>query len=231
MSLCQPNTSNYVSCGACCGLLNLKMDRVSRHKLLIQRTTEFQHSIDFSKGYTMAAYRKKREDIEETIPKIDPTIYSCPFLGFLQEQHKIGCMIHPIYSKDPLSQNYSFYGTSICQAYTCKNYESIYTEHWENLFIQTSTDSITYSLLASDHITISCIENYFSFIGISLSTMFQSYSKIVHALLLQRLELTELENTTSFEIDMEESQHIDPKKRLIDRLNIQPDSSLYRLLL
>ncbi|MCX8000603.1 MAG: hypothetical protein N3A69_16910, partial [Leptospiraceae bacterium] len=94
MNLCQPNPN--FSCGACCGILNLNLNKQELSQLLKERTQKFKEEVDFSKNWTIVAYRQTQERRESSITKIDPTTYVCPFLGYIDsEEKKIGCMIHP----------------------------------------------------------------------------------------------------------------------------------------
>ncbi len=112
-------------------------------------------------------------------------------------------MIHPIFTKDPKSQNFSFYGTSICQAYDCKNKESDISKDWEDLFLEVSDSSTEYSFLASDHIFATAIEKYFYHKKIGPKEMFGTYRAFLKDLYLLRKENNYKMNLTSFEINYE----------------------------
>ena len=60
-------------------------------------------------------------------------------------------MIHPEITGNKLSQNFSFYGAGICQAYNCPNKESEDVDNLEKLAESISSDSLSYSSLAADH--------------------------------------------------------------------------------
>ena len=143
MSLCQ---SDIHSCGACCGILNFRLSHDSIWEIIRERSSEFS-------GLTRQdwpAFRQRREQAEKNVPRIDPETYICPFLGFISRT-KIGCLIHPEITGDSLSQNFSFYGAGICQAYNCPNKEADEERKIENLFKDISCDSLEYSSLAGDH--------------------------------------------------------------------------------
>ncbi len=72
---------------------------------------------------SIAAYRQSREKSEAHIARRDEETYVCPFFGIPRERSVPGCMIHPSITGNPHSQNFSFYGASICQAYDCPNKE------------------------------------------------------------------------------------------------------------
>ncbi|NUM41371.1 MAG: hypothetical protein HUU45_07020, partial [Leptospiraceae bacterium] len=200
MSVCQPKNSCF-SCGACCGFLNLKISKTELRNLFKKRTQNFRSLIDFKKAHTIAAYRQTMEEKENKIEKFDNTTYNCPFLGYIdQEEKKIGCMIHPVFTKDPKSQNFSFYGASICQGYNCKNKERKTVDYWEDFLSNENLNSIDYSLIISDHITIELLENFFKTLQIPILVVFQNYTDLLKKIFSHRLNLSqkpELLYTTS----------------------------------
>lgn len=203
MSLCHPENGS-VSCGACCGLFNLKVSIPEYKEILKERTDQFKSTVNFDVRHSFPIYRKNREEKESGYPKKDDSTYNCPFLGYVDESNKkIGCMIHPIFTKDPKSQNFSFYGTSICQAYDCKNKESDISKDWEDLFLELSDSSAEYSFLASDHIFATAIEKYFYHKKIGPKEMFGTYRAFLKDLYLLRKENNYKMNLTSFEINYE----------------------------
>lgn len=203
MSLCHPDVGN-VSCGACCGLFNLKLQPKEFKTLLLERTSEFQTTVNFEVRHSFPIFRKERETKEAHIPKKDDMTYNCPFLGYVDPaKQRIGCMIHPIFTGDPKSQNFSFYGASICQAYDCKNKESILADLWESLFVEMAKDSVEYSFLSADHIFSHALEKYFQLLNISMDRMFQEFRLEMMDLFRMRLQTSAEKNFTSFEINYE----------------------------
>ncbi|TGM05480.1 hypothetical protein [Leptospira jelokensis] len=201
MSLCHPDKGN-VSCGACCGLFNLKLTKKEYKSLLLERTTEFKKTVNFEVRHSFPIYRKERETKEAQIPKKDEMTYNCPFLGYVDDtKQRIGCMIHPIFTGDPKSQNFSFYGTSICQAYDCKTKEGALADLWENLFVEIAKDSNEYSFLSADHIFTNAVEKFFSHQQMNTEDMFQIYRLELVALYRIRLVSSSVKNFTSFEIN------------------------------
>ncbi|TGL56886.1 hypothetical protein [Leptospira jelokensis] len=201
MSLCHPDKGN-VSCGACCGLFNLKLTTKEYKTLLLERTAEFKQTVDFEVRHSFPIYRKERETKESQISKKDDMTYNCPFLGYVDDtKQRIGCMIHPIYTGDPKSQNFSFYGTSICQAYDCKTKEGALADLWENLFVEIAKDSIEYSFLSADHIFTNAVEKFFSHQQMNTEDMFHHYRLELVALFRIRLLTSSVKNFTSFEIN------------------------------
>ncbi|TGL71538.1 hypothetical protein [Leptospira levettii] len=201
MSLCHPERGN-VSCGACCGLFNLKLTTKEFKNLLLERKTEFQKTVNFEIRHTFPIYRKDRETKESNLPKKDEMTYNCPFLGYVDDtKQRIGCMIHPIFTGDPKSQNFSFYGTSICQAYDCKTKESSLSELWEVLFVEIAKDSIEYSFLSADHIFTYAVEKFFAHSNWNVEDMFQTFRLELVELFRLRLVTSIQKNFTSFEIN------------------------------
>ncbi|EMF82525.1 hypothetical protein LEP1GSC188_0626 [Leptospira weilii serovar Topaz str. LT2116] len=222
MSLCQPGRGNF-SCGSCCGVFNLDLSFDKIRKLIFERTEEFKNSVDFQKPWTMAEYRKVREKKEVTIRRKDELVYNCPFLGAFGK--RIGCMIHPIFSGDPLSQNYSFYGSSICQGYECRNMERKSSKLWEELLGEMELDSFTYSAIASDYETLDLIEETFSQKGISIQELFQSKKELLKRLIQRKIDRNVAMMNTSFEISMEEKKK-SAQERLIRRLSLASATDL-----
>ncbi len=192
--------------------------------------------MDFAKPYTMAEFRKVREEAEKNFIKKDPLTYNCPFLGILPDQHsedkledtskvpqRIGCMIHPIYSGDTRSQNYSFYGASICQAYDCRNKERTRAEEWESLFGEFANDSFSYSALASDYRTIDLLEGYLTEKGFPISEWFQTYREKIKKILEIKFEQEISLWNTSFELEMESPPPISYKERLAKWLGLESE--------
>lgn len=141
-----------VSCGACCGLFNLALeDYAARRALLAERSADFSRA-DFAKPATLVDYRARREALEADIARRDPEIYVCPFLGDLDGAGRAGCLIHPSRSGDPASQNYSFYGASICLAYDCRNKERDRTGEYSQLLALCFPERDDYARLMADPI-------------------------------------------------------------------------------
>jgi len=203
LSLCHPDEGS-VSCGACCGLFNLKLDTNGYKTLLSERTLNFHSSVNFNERHTIAAYRQDREKIEQSFLKNDETTYNCPYLGYVDKKSsKIGCMIHPIFTGDPKSQNFSIYGTSICQAYDCKNKEHLASTLIESFINRVARDSVEYSHLASDHILFFVIQNWLSIKSWSLSEGFLKFESLILEILELRLKKISKYFPTSFEIRFE----------------------------
>lgn len=218
MSLCHPKQGK-ASCGACCGILNLKLSKEEFVFLLQERTKQFKETVDFSQRNSFPIYRQSRETKEKDIPKLDVQTYNCPFLGYVGETlDRIGCMIHPIYTGDPKSQNFSFYGASICQAYDCKTKESSLEDLWSHFFSSISIDSIEYSKFAADHIFTQNVLQFFQFFQVSASEMFLDYTEILKRIFLARANSGKTTNLTSFEINFESKKN---KESLMEYFQVE----------
>jgi hypothetical protein len=221
MNLCYPNKS-VLSCGSCCGIFNLNLNKKELTFLLFQRTEEFNDTVDFKIQHTIPAYRQSRERKEESITKRDETTYNCPFLGYLESHSKIGCMIHPNRTNDPLSQNYSFYGSSICQGYQCKNRENPYSPQWSQLFQEIAVNSIEYSQMSADHQLIRVMESFFLKAKIEIQSLFHEHREKIKILITEYSKAHGFnKQLTSFEIgsgigDLEEG-FLEKLSKLLDK--------------
>lgn len=224
MSLCQSKGS---SCGACCGLFNLDYPPAVLKRILEERTTIFSEKVDYAKRETVIFFREELEQKENSYPKKDGTVYNCPFLGYIDlENKRIGCMIHPIKTGDTKSQNFSFYGASICQTYDCHNKERKNANQWESFLESLGLDEYQYSNLAGDHILITRIEDFFKASGISLDSMFKDYSSLLKKLLLSKFTKG-ISHITSFEIDMESNTEDSKFQKLVDKVELAANDELF----
>jgi hypothetical protein len=222
MSLCQ---SKNTSCGACCGIFNLDLNKIEINNLINHRTSLFKSEVDLKKNWTIAEYRKKREIEESSVLRKDETTYVCPFLGFIKDK-KIGCMIHPSITGDPLSQNFSFYGSSICQGYECKNKERSDIKLIEDIIIELNIDSYyEYSNIFSDHITLNLIIEFFNSCGYDIEKIIQKEKELFFELLNYKFKKGILLNQTSFEF--EEVRDLSILDRLLFRLSIDNKEDIY----
>jgi hypothetical protein len=221
MNLCYPNKS-VLSCGSCCGIFNLNLNKKEITLLLFQRTEEFNEYVDFQVQHTIPAYRQSREKKEEHITKKDETTYNCPFLGYLEDQSKIGCMIHPNRTNDPLSQNFSFYGSSICQGYQCKNRENPFSYQWSQLFQEVAVNSIEYSQMSADHQLIRVIESFFLKAKIEIHSLFYEHREKIKILISEYNNAHGFNGQlTSFEIGLNsgeiEERFLEKLSKLLDK--------------
>ncbi len=157
------------SCGACCGIFNLKTDP---KELLTERTERFS-TVNVEVAPSVVAYRAEREEIERTIQRADPGVYVCPFLGFISAG-RMGCLVHPARTGNPHSQNFSFYGASICQGYDCPAKEENPGGEYAALVSLCAESGEEYSRLVGDTLFFRAVARVPGFPGVTARPEFQS---------------------------------------------------------
>jgi hypothetical protein len=120
--LCQPDEKK--SCAACCGIYNYTDNtRDSLEKRFLYRTRLF------AKVRNNSLQLKDYQDTirhRENAKRIYTTIYTCEFVGFLDEGfHRVGCMLHPVMNKGTDLRTISFYGQEICDGHFCPSYQKL----------------------------------------------------------------------------------------------------------
>ncbi len=138
------------SCGACCGLSNLDLNREARDELLRQRRRALDARLPQGReGWRR--YRQARESEEAEITRRNPELYVCPFFGpLLRSAGRYGCMIHPQETDDPRAQDVGFYGSSICLGYDCRNKERDSDGAYAAFAQSVAVDGHEYSRLMGD---------------------------------------------------------------------------------
>ncbi len=151
-SYCQGSKQGCISC---CGIFNLSMEEEEKKKWLKKNTQEF---LSLRSIEEIFLFRKRKE--EEIKPyKIFPSIYVCPFMGYI-EGERVGCLLHPLGSPHPMirklfhPQNFSFYGEGICQGYNCPSKEKNGAPSW----IEELLDPLEYSFFISHKILWDLVE-------------------------------------------------------------------------
>ena len=116
---CHPD--NNKSCGACCGLYNYEgFDRETVTAALEFRTGLY-NSIRPSGG-ELEEFRALVADVDSR-PKLLEEIYTCEFLGFVDERKKlVGCLIHPLISDGTDLRDCAYYGAETCGEHRCTAY-------------------------------------------------------------------------------------------------------------
>ena len=226
MSLCHPSKSCF-SCGACCGILNFKLPKTQIEEIILERTEQFDLEVNFKEKWTIAKFRKNREEKEKKYIVLDETVYICPFLG--KRNKKLACMIHPSFTKDARSQNFSFYGSSICLGYECVNLKRKTSKLWEHFFETLNINSLDYCGIAADYKLIDLIEAFFNSKDILItSSFFTKYKKVLKLMFLHKIKQKINMGLTSFEIYTEAKE--EPFDKLIQYLNLELNSTLYNSL-
>ncbi|MDF1590381.1 MAG: hypothetical protein P1P89_02605 [Desulfobacterales bacterium] len=116
--LCQ--VDERVSCGACCGLYNVRdLSQGSLEAMLTGRTEEFARMPRTVEA--IEAFQKKIEGW--TPPKRPfPDFYHCPFLGLIGlNGRRVGCLLHPAAAGNNGIdwRGLSYYGAMACRIYFC----------------------------------------------------------------------------------------------------------------
>ena len=116
--LCQ--VGGQVSCGACCGLYNIRdLSQNKLEALLAERTGAFVRTPRTIEG--IEAFQKK---IEGWTPAKRPfaDFYHCPFLGLIGGNvRRVGCLLHPAAEGNSGTdwRGLSYYGGWACRSYFC----------------------------------------------------------------------------------------------------------------
>lgn len=155
--LCQPDATK--SCAACCGIYNyVDNTRDSLDKRLLSRTHLFSRVRENTlaiKDY-QAIIRHK-----ENSRRIYATIYSCEFVGFIDEGFKrVGCMLHPLMNHGSDLRVISFYGRDICEGHLCPSYQKL-DAHEASILLAALDDWYLYGSAITD---IDFVKTFFKII-------------------------------------------------------------------
>lgn len=144
--LCQPDETK--SCAACCGIYNyVENTRGELEQRFLFRTRLF------------AKVREKRMSVEdyrgvlrhrENAKRIYATIYTCEFVGFLNEAcTRVGCMLHPLMNGGHDLRTMSFYGRDICEGHFCPSYQKL-ENHEVRILLGALSDWYLYGASVTD---------------------------------------------------------------------------------
>jgi len=155
--LCQPDSKK--SCAACCGIYNYAInDRDSLVSRFEYRTTLFSQVR--KKLISIDTYRDVIRHREES-KRIYKTIYTCEFVGFLDDSHKrVGCMLHPLINNGEDLREISFYGRDICENHFCPSYQKL-ENHEARIIIDCLDDWYIYGSVITD---IDFVKTFFKII-------------------------------------------------------------------
>ncbi|PKN69310.1 MAG: hypothetical protein CVU54_11265 [Deltaproteobacteria bacterium HGW-Deltaproteobacteria-12] len=152
-ALCQPD--EHKSCGACCGLYNyVDSSREALMQRLLARTKRFRTmvqkpgDIESYAAATFAAedFRKRYEGI-----------YCCEYLGFLETERKVGCLLHPLQNSGLDMRAASFYGQETCAGHLCPSHHFI-SRNQALIIVKIIEDWYLYGLCLTD---IDLVTEYF----------------------------------------------------------------------
>lgn len=122
--LCQ--IGETVSCGACCGLYNVRdPSREALNRLLSRRTERFAQT-----NRSMDALLRFRTETErrENQSRPLPEFHHCPYLGLIgAERSRVGCLLHSLGEGNGGIdyRSISHYGGLACSSYFCPTYHRV----------------------------------------------------------------------------------------------------------
>lgn len=161
--LCQPDACK--SCGACCGLYNYAdSTREPLTERLRRRTGLFREKV---KG--PADLKPFSEFIRgtEDNARIYEVIYCCEYLGFIDGEKKVGCLLHPYQNNGADLREVSFYGRELCDGHFCPSYHYISPAEKKAL-LNIIDDWYLYGLCVTD---IDLVKDYFRLISEEVGEM------------------------------------------------------------
>ncbi|MCR9143150.1 MAG: hypothetical protein NXI24_12925 [bacterium] len=242
----------------------------ARSDLLIERTRAFA-TVRFDQAADFVAYRQAREAAEESIPRFNSEIYACPFFGLIDwdlstdsdldvsgdinangdrdgegegesgASGRTGCLAHPARTGLDHTQNFSFYGASICQAYDCRNkdqdadQEQRYSRLLARWFGQErapgSGASESYARLMADVPLYAFLERFDGLIDRLARSDDPQSTPLCDFLRLARLRMATLASAgiTSFEVEMQRHPDLEAELRsLLARGPLQADQPAMR---
>lgn len=119
--LCQPDARK--SCGACCGLYNYAdSSKKSLIERLRRRTELFRNTVRGRED--LRAFSDLVRGMEDNA-KLYEVIYCCEYLGFIEAESKVGCLLHPMQNGGTDLRDVSFYGRELCDGHFCPSYHYI----------------------------------------------------------------------------------------------------------
>lgn len=161
--LCQPDACK--SCGACCGLYNYaENSRKSLVERLRKRTEIFRRTV---KGRAdLPVFSETVRGIEDNT-RIYEVIYCCEYLGFIEAEKKVGCLLHPLQNGGTDLRDVSFYGRELCDSHFCPSYHYISPAEKKAL-INVLDDWYLFGLCVTD---IDLVKEYFRLISEEVGEM------------------------------------------------------------
>ena len=120
--LCQPDKTK--SCAACCGIYNY----VDNTRASLSRRFEYRTNLFAQVRRSEITIDDYRDILRhrENSKRIYKTIYTCEFVGFLNDTRtRVGCMLHPMSNDNNDLREISFYGKEICEGHFCPSYQKL----------------------------------------------------------------------------------------------------------
>ena len=147
--LCQVSTR--VSCGACCGLYNVRnLSRAGLETMLVTRTQAFAR---------VPRQPRAIEDFGRKLPgwtpeeRPFPHFYHCPYLGLIGARRaRVGCLLHPDAAGNAGRdwRELSYYGAKACRTYFCPTTHELGTAH-QHIIREGVDDWYLYGLAITEH--------------------------------------------------------------------------------
>jgi hypothetical protein len=147
--LCQ--VSQTVSCGACCGLYNMKnLTRETMTRMLADRTRRFAkvprtiEAIDQFAGDAFFRVEGQKQPIQD--------FHHCPFLGLIgPEKSTVGCLLHPLGEGNAGIdwRGLSYYGSFACATYFCPTCHDL-APRYKRLIRQAADHWYDYGLMITE---------------------------------------------------------------------------------
>jgi hypothetical protein len=143
--LCQRGAA---SCGACCGLYNLRdPSRPEVHALLSRRTAALAGVPRTAEAFRAAAARLREE---EEAP-LFPSVRVCPLLGWLDAaETRVGCLAHPLSTGGIDLRDCGVYDVRICDTFFCPSHSWLSEDEAELCAEACAGDPFLYGLVVTD---------------------------------------------------------------------------------
>ena len=147
--LCQVGPA--VSCGACCGLYNVRnLSRTKLTRMLEQRTGRFGQV-----PRTVAAIDRFALETSKAEGRKRPmkNFHHCPFLGLIgPEKRTVGCLLHPLADGNAGIdwRGLSYYGAFACATYFCPTCRELAPRH-KRLIRQAADNWYDYGLMITEN--------------------------------------------------------------------------------
>jgi hypothetical protein len=145
LALCQRGEA---SCGACCGLYNVRqLSRSSLQGVLERRTAALAALPRTPEAFRAAADRLRAE--EE--PALFPSVRVCPLLGYLDDgRTRVGCLAHPAVTVGPDLRDCGAYDCRTCQSFFCPSHSWLSREEADLAATACAGDPYLYGLVITD---------------------------------------------------------------------------------
>lgn len=148
--LCQ--VSDRVSCGACCGLYNVKdLSKTRLEAMLTERTDAFASVPRSEEG--LDGFRLRIESASSSPGRPFPEFHHCPFLGLIgPDKSRVGCLLHPAASgNDGKDFRWvSWYGAMACRIYFCPTQRHL-APSYQRIVRETADHWYLYGLIVTEH--------------------------------------------------------------------------------